>query len=251
MSRVYAKIYRQLNIQLVDARGNIKDNETVLKEVFDTLKNIPDAGEQFRILQALFSEAGRPLRTWINDADAVSEALSHLKVNTEDEIRAVGDLNQSFDNLAHIFRTSVITTFANMNIDLSNIEKRFQELSNQHLPTVISTLKDVGKAGLLIAENWRILLALWTGAKISAAIKSLQTLVATIKAANLASQGLGLSWALLKTSIPGIIATLVAGIVLYRKEIAGAIEDTKNLLVEAGKAAHGVSTKKTVLGGVF
>ena len=239
-NKSYLKVFEQLNIQLKDASGNIRNNEVVLKEFLQAVKGIDDVGEQLRVLQALFSESGRPLRTWIANADDVAASLAHLKTNTDAELISATDLNQAFDNMGHILKTSLISAIAGATTDTHKLQVRFQELADKHVPTLVNGIKNIGKFTITIAENWRLLLAAWTGVKFASALTAMKSLVTTIKAAKLQSQGLGIAWAGLKTTIPGIIATVIASVVLYREEIGKAIEDTKKLQIARDKERRGL-----------
>ena len=237
-NKPYLKIFEQLNIQLRDSVGNYRENQVVLEEFMAAVRRIPDAGEQFRVLQALFSEAGRPLRDWIANNEAATAAVADLRVNTEAELRAVTDLNQGFSNTGAVIRTEFLSGLAQATGRIEDMQMRIQQLATQHAPQLISALIGIGDATFTVASHWKAFVAVLAGTQFVALtqrVKGFTDVVAGFSAVRQATLAQGpIAAAQLKQALTlqrvlgdGASAGLIVGIDKYRSQVRAADAATK------------------------
>lgn len=248
-NRSYLKVFQQLNIALRDGTGAYRENQEVLDEVIASIRQIPDAGEQFRILQALFSEAGRPLREWIANADEAAAAVAELKVNTEEELRAVTDLNQSFSNTGSVIKTELLSGLALASDRINDFQGRIRDLARDNLPGLVEGAVSLGETTARLAGHWKAVVAIWVGAKFVAFPARLKALDTLIKGLTTSTAAWGTAMkGILIPALAGIGGTLLAGIVLYRNEIKGVIEDLRQAAGALPQAGETVSHFATTSG---
>ena len=244
-NRGYAKVFEELNVQLVDAAGNTRANQDVLEDFLQAVRRLPDAGDQFRVLQTAMSETGRPLRDWIANSEAATAAVADLRVNTEAELKAVTDLNQSFSNTGQVIKTELLTGLAAASGRMDELNMRIRDLARRHGPGLVEGLVDVGEATLTVGSQWKALLAIWFGAKFASFPAKLGRLDEVIKGLSSGT----VKWADLTkgTLIPalaGVGGAALTAIILYRKEIKGVIDDIR-------EATGGENAPKKLLADSF
>lgn len=98
------KAFEELGIELRDANGNLKDNDTILVQVAERMSKMEDGAAKTALAVAIFGKAGADLIPMLNQgargfADLTDEAKRMGLIISTDAAKAAGELNDSIDRL--------------------------------------------------------------------------------------------------------------------------------------------------------
>lgn len=98
------KAFEELGIELRDANGNLKDNDTILVQVAERMSKMEDGAAKTALAVAIFGKAGADLIPMLNQgargfADLTEEAKRMGLIISTDAAKAAGELNDSIDRL--------------------------------------------------------------------------------------------------------------------------------------------------------
>lgn len=99
------KAFEELGIELRDANGDLKDNDTILMQVADRMSRMEDGAAKTALAVAIFGKAGADLIPMLNQGargftNLTEEARRMGLIISTDTARAAGELNDSIDRLS-------------------------------------------------------------------------------------------------------------------------------------------------------
>lgn len=132
-----ARALEELNIEILDASGNLRDSEDVMRDVIDVLGRIEDQARVSAFAAQLFGDDAGPrllqaLRTGIQGMDETEARMRRLGIVMSDEmVSNAQDLNDQFNFLSQIISTRFQQAVLTATGALTDSGTNFEEVGNK------------------------------------------------------------------------------------------------------------------------
>ena len=130
-----AAAFRRLGIAVKDSHGQIRENGEVWEELIDKLSRVTNSSERAQIANTLIGESYYELAPLLEDSagyfEAVAKAQKSSTVLSEDEVKALNDLNAGYKTLQAALDGVKRALAAQSAEDLNDAMERLSETINK------------------------------------------------------------------------------------------------------------------------
>lgn len=127
-----ADAFKTLGVEVMDANGNLKDNEDVFYDVLEALGSVTSETERDALAMQIFGKSAQELNPLILEgadglAEMAGEAANMGAIMSEDSVRGLADLNDQIGSMKASFGGIAGTMAGEIAPAVGKVAKKFQE----------------------------------------------------------------------------------------------------------------------------